>query len=248
MPDALGYRARIGVVVPSTNTIVEPELYAMSPPGVTVHTGRIHIAAPDIHDDAGQQRVFDQTNASLEQAIMQTVSCEPDHLIIAMAGVAFEGGLAGTQAFAARWEPIAGMPISIATGALERALTALGVRRVATFSPNAPIMAVNLHRYLREAGFEPIRDTRIPGCTDTLSIANVKPEQIEQALREVDGPEVEALVQIGTNLPMVHFVEQAERRHGKPVLAINAVLFWDALRRLGIEDRLNGFGSLVREH
>jgi maleate isomerase len=35
MPDLLGYRAKIGVVVPSTNTTMEPELHSMAPPGVT---------------------------------------------------------------------------------------------------------------------------------------------------------------------------------------------------------------------
>ncbi|HXJ83865.1 MAG TPA: arylmalonate decarboxylase, partial [Candidatus Methylomirabilis sp.] len=43
MPDALGYRAKLGVLVPSTNTIVEPDFYAMAPLGVTIHTARIFI-------------------------------------------------------------------------------------------------------------------------------------------------------------------------------------------------------------
>ena len=44
MPDLLGYRAKMGVVVPSTNTTMEPELYAMAPPGVTFHIARMYLA------------------------------------------------------------------------------------------------------------------------------------------------------------------------------------------------------------
>lgn len=236
------------MVVPSTNTIVEPEFHAMAPAGVTIHTGRIYIEQPDMQDDAAQQRMFDQVNASLEQAIRQVVSCRPEHLIIGMSGVAFEGGRQGSEAFARRYGALAGLPITVATDALERALRALGVRRVATFSPYAPIMNEHVGRFLRESGFELVRHARITGCTDALSIADVDEARIRQAMREADGPDVEALVQIGANLAMVRFVEAAERELGKPVLAINTVMFWDALRQLAIEDRVAGFGKLLQEH
>ena len=39
----LGWRARIGVLVPSTNTTLEPELYAMAPRGVTCHVSRMYV-------------------------------------------------------------------------------------------------------------------------------------------------------------------------------------------------------------
>ena len=48
MPDLLGYRAKIGVVVPSTNTTMEPELYSMAPLGVTFHTARLYLAQSSI--------------------------------------------------------------------------------------------------------------------------------------------------------------------------------------------------------
>jgi maleate isomerase len=59
---------------------------------------------------------------------------------------------------------------------------------------------------------------------------------------------VEAIVQVGTNLSMVRLADEAERWLAKPVLAINAVTLWHALRTNGIADRMHGFGSLLREH
>ena len=55
-------------------------------------------------------------------------------------------------------------------------------------------------------------------------------------------------MQVGTNLSMVRLADEAERWLGKPVLAINAVTLWHALRARGIADQLRGFGSLLREH
>ncbi len=43
MVDALGYRKKIGIVVPSTNTIVGPECEALRPRGVTNHVARLTI-------------------------------------------------------------------------------------------------------------------------------------------------------------------------------------------------------------
>jgi maleate isomerase len=65
---------------------------------------------------------------------------------------------------------------------------------------------------------------------------------------ELNGRDVEAIVQVGTNLSMVRLADEAERWLDKPVLAINAVTLWHALRINGIPDRMRGFGSLLREH
>ena len=59
--------------------------------------------------------------------------------------------------------------------------------------------------------------------------------------------DAQAIVQSGTNLSMVGLADEAERWLGKPVIAVNTATFWDALRRVGIRDQLEGFGSLLRE-
>ena len=77
MPDVLGYRAKFGVLVPSTNTVVEPDFYAMAPPGVTLHTGRISITNPRMEDDAGMEALMVQIRASIGQAVRDVMTCEP---------------------------------------------------------------------------------------------------------------------------------------------------------------------------
>ena len=47
---------------------------------------------------------------------------------------------------------------------------------------------------------------------------------------------------------MAGLADEAERWLGRPVLAINAAMFWDALRRVGIPDQVDGFGRLLREY
>jgi maleate isomerase len=66
-------------------------------------------------------------------------------------------------------------------------------------------------------------------------------------LHKLDGDDVDAIVQIGTNLSMVRLAAAAEMWLGKPVIAINTATYWHALRANGIEDRADGFGRLLAE-
>ena len=59
---------------------------------------------------------------------------------------------------------------------------------------------------------------------------------------------MDAIVQCGTNLSMAALADEAERWLDKPVIAINAATWWMALRDNGIEDKVHGFGTLLREH
>jgi maleate isomerase len=67
-------------------------------------------------------------------------------------------------------------------------------------------------------------------------------------VREVDDPAVELIVQVGSGLPFAQVAAEAERWLGKPVLAVNTCTYWHALRQAGIEDKLDGFGSLLTDY
>ena len=72
--------------------------------------------------------------------------------------------------------------------------------------------------------------------------------ELRDAIVEVNGPDVDAIVQVGTNLAMARLAGIAEFWLDKPVIAINTATYWWALRQNGINDRIDGFGSLLLEH
>jgi hypothetical protein len=53
-------------------------------------------------------------------------------------------------------------------------------------------------------------------------------------LTEINGDDVDAILQVGTNLANAAVAADAERWLAKPVLSMNVVTYWDALRRCGI--------------
>lgn len=70
---------------------------------------------------------------------------------------------------------------------------------------------------------------------------------LRDAIIEVDGPDVDAVVQVGTNLPAARVAVMAEVWLGKPVIALNTATYWHALRQNGIADKVQGFGRLPAE-
>jgi maleate isomerase len=66
-------------------------------------------------------------------------------------------------------------------------------------------------------------------------------------IAELDGDDVDAIVQVGTNLSMVDLAAEYEAKLGKPVIAINTATYWHALRAQGITDKIEGMGRLLAE-
>jgi maleate isomerase len=81
-----------------------------------------------------------------------------------------------------------------------------------------------------------------------MQIAHVSETELRDAINEVDGPDVDAIVQVGTNLAMARVAGIAEFWLGKPVIAINTATYWWALRQNGITDRIQGYGTLLAQH
>ncbi|MEV0971208.1 maleate cis-trans isomerase family protein [Microtetraspora glauca] len=247
MTDALGWRRKFGVIAPSTNTIVEPDFYRMAVPGVTAHFSRIHIRDQNMDGDAGMERLLEQIREEIGAACERVLTCEPDYMVMGMSAETFWGGVEGNRQFVKQIHDITGLRVATGAEACERALKLYGARRIGVVTPYQPVGDANVVRFFGEIGFEV---TAINGlrCPTAVSIAHVTEDELRKALLSVDGPDVDALVQCGTNLSMVGLADEAERWLGKPVIAINAATWWMALRDNGVEDKVHGAGSLLRDH
>ncbi len=247
MPDATGYRAKFGVIIPSTNTVVEHDYNAIGPHGITFHSGRMYIENPVLDSDAAFEALLTQIRASIEVAVRDVRTCKPDHLVMGMSAETFWGGLAGNEEFESRIREMSGVEVSTGATACRQALERFGAKRIAVVSPYQPIADDMVTRFFDEAGYDVVqfRGLRCPSAT---AIAEVTEAQLIPVLRdELDGQDVDAIVQVGTNLSMMRLADEAERWLGKPVLAINAATLWHALRSNGFDDRFRGFGSILRD-
>ncbi len=246
MTDALGWRRKFGVIAPSTNTIVEPEFYAMTVPGVTAHFSRIHIRNQVMDSDEGMQRLLDQIRAEIGSACERVLTCEPDYMVMGMSAETFWDGVEGNRAFKKQITDITGLQVATGAEACERALQLYGVRKIGVVTPYQPVGDANVVKFFNELGFDVVAIKGLK-CPTAVSIAHVTQDELRDAILEVQ-VDADAVVQCGTNLSMATLADEAERWLHKPVIAINAATWWMALRDNGIVDKVHGYGSLLRDH
>ena len=245
MGDALGWRCKFGVMGPSTNTVVQPDYDMMRPAGVTNHYSRIYTPNADAISNetflAGARLI----GANTLDAVRSVMTCKPDHLVMGMSAVTFFDGARGADAFVKSVEDLSGLKISVGSHACTAAMAAYGgIRRIAILSPYWPAMNAEVAGYFTDMGFSVVRDIAML-CPSWTGIAEVTPQQCVAAIKQIDGDDVDAIVQVGTNLSMVKLAAMAEMWLGKPVIAINTATYWHALRARGIMDKVAGCGTLL---
>jgi maleate isomerase len=245
--NVVGPRAVFGVIVPSTNTVVEHDYWRAGIAGVAFRAGSMHIADPSMAGDAGFEALLVQIRASIDTAVRDALTAEPDRLVMGMSAETFWGGVDGNAAFEQRLHDRTGLPVTTGASACRAALETLGVRRIAVFSPYQPVADREVGRFFTEAGFDVAAITGLR-CATATDIARVDEPRLREVVAEIDGAGVEAIVQVGTNLSFVGLAETLEAELDKPVVAINAATLWHALREHGIDDRVAGAGVLLREH
>lgn len=246
MTDALAWRKKFAVIAPSTNTIVEPDFYRMSVPGVTAHVSRIHIRDQDLTDDSKFEHLLAQIREEIGHSIARVLTAEPDYMVMGMSAETFWGGVEGNRAFIDRVHEASGLGVATGAEACEKALKLYEAKRIAVITPYQQIGDDNVVAFFGDLGFEVVNIKGLR-CPTAVAIAHVTEDELRDAIVEVNTPDVDAVVQCGTNLSMLRLADEAERWLAKPVIAINAATWWLALRSNGIEDQLHGCGGLLRD-
>lgn len=247
MPDILGYRAKFGVLGPSTNTVVQPEFDDMRPAGVTNHYSRIIVDNPAaISDESFMAGTLEIDRCTLE-AVRGVMTCEPDYLVMGMSAVTFYGGAEGCRKWKSNVENVAGVKASLGSESLAAAFAAIGgIKKYALLSPYFPVANTEVKKFLSDYGYESVRDHPMR-CHSWINIAEQTAHRLRQVVADIDGEDADVIVQVGTNLPMAKLAATLEVELGKPVVAINTATYWHALRANGIFDKVSGFGRLLEE-
>lgn len=244
MTDSLGWRRKFAVLVPSTNTSVQPEFDGMRPAGVTNHISRIRIPNDPLNSDEDFRKLVENIAAAQLEAVDSAMSCEPDHLVLGISVETFWGGLAASRKLNAELEAHTKLGVTGGAEACSAAFGKLGVKRIAVLTPYFPVGDRNVQQFFEESGY---RVVRIKGlkCASPVLIAHAQPAELRAAVEELDGDDVDAVIQVGTNLAFAAVAAKMEAERKKPILAINTAIYWHALRKNGIEDKVPGWGSLL---
>lgn len=247
MADHLGYRQKFGVLGPSTNTIVQPDFDDLRPVGVTNHYSRIAIPNNPVNDNESFLKLVDNINKATLDAIDVLRTCEMDYMIMGMSAATFWNGREGAAQYIKMMEDRAQVKVSCGSFGTEAALNLYKAKRIAFLSPYFEVANKEVRRFYSDCGFTVVRDICLERPSP-VQIAHTTDEMCRQTLKKLDGDDVDAIVQVGTNLSMIRLAAAAEVFLGKPVIAINTATYWHALRAQGINDKVAGFGNLMECH
>ncbi len=247
MENYIGHRAKIGVIVPSTNTAVEYDSTKVLPRGVTWHPSRFWVESPTLDSDDAFLHFLELIRAEIPISVRNVLTAKPTHIMMGMSAETFWGGIDGNEQFVARIrEQIGELGLTTGANACSAALDLLGAKRVAVLTPYQPVGDRQVERFFGESGYDVKRVIGLK-CETATSIAEVPTSQVVEAVKQLDGDDVDAIIQVGTNLSTADLFPTLEKWLGKPCLPINVATMWHALRAVGVKDKIDGLGCLFEQ-
>ena len=248
MTDSLGWRKKFGVIVPSTNTSVQPEYDEMRARGVTNHISRISIPDTRVTDDDSFMVMLNNIRRATLDAVDDVMSMSPDYVVMGMSAETFWDGAEGADKMLNDLRARTGKEVAMGSHACDAAIKCYGdIKRIGIITPYMPVGDNQVRTFFEETGYEVLAIEGLK-CASPSLIAHESPTALKRAAEKVNVEGVEAIVQCGTNLAFGRVAAAVELFLEKPVIAINTATYWYALRQNGIDDKIAGFGSLLTDY
>jgi len=234
------WRARMGFVLICTDGLIEGEMFRLVPPGVGVHFTRL----------PGSEEITVENLLAMEKDLEDAASrfvFEGDLDVVCFACTSASAliGEDRVKAALSRGAPNA-RPTTLISGVIQ-ALRTLKVSRIVVATPYLDEINTLEARYLQDQGFE-ILDFQGMNILKDPDIRRVAPDFIKDYARSLDRPEAEAIFISCGGVRSLEIVDELEQEVGKPVVASNQAMFWNTLRLAGINDKIEGYGRLLRKY
>lgn len=206
------------------------------------------MANPDMSTNEAMEAFLKDLRKEITKAVESVCHAKVDYLVMGMSAETFWGGREGAAEFIKFMGEISsGLKVTTGADSCAKVLEAYGARKIAIVTPYQPVGDEQVVNFFTQMGCE-VKAIHGFRCASATSIGDVTPDEIKAAFREVDSPDVELLIQAGTNLYAAKAAAELEEELGKPVIAINTATAWHAYRTNGIMDQFKGWGSLFEKY
>ncbi len=235
-----GWRGRIGLLVPSVNTVAEPEMNRMAPEGVSCFAARMRNSRADFEDTVEMLK-------HVERAADELASAHADVVAFTCTAGSFVKGGKGEDDLKRLIEKTSHTTAVTTSGAVVAALKSLKVRKLVMATPYPEEINRLEKAFFEGKGFEVLAVKGL-GITEAFKIGLEIPDHTYRFVKSLDSSQADAIFISCTNYRTIDIIERLEDDFKKPVVSSNQATFWSALRTVGCRESIHGFGELLREY
>ena len=237
-------RARFGVLVPFTNSNLEPDMALLRPDGVSMHFARMGgYDADEIPDEAQMQGLG---AADLEEPLALLSGVKPDVILYGCTSATLTHGPEFDRALTAKIKQDSGAQTVTAAGSLVQALQAIGAKTIGFASPYVPNINDMAIDFLECSGIKTIARSEVQETLDNDGQGGLTPDRVYELGCGAEHTNADAIVLSCTDMRSVEVIDALEERLGKPVVTSNQAMLFTCFQKLQMTDVIDGYGSLLR--
>jgi len=234
-----GWRARVGVLLPTNNTVLEPEMAHLNPKGVTFHATRMISSRSGHGSVKGLKNLVTNVDRAVEELSITGVNaiaygCLSTSFVI-------ENWQKKLEQKVSRWTTV---PTITAFSATVNALKSFGAKKVAILCPYGPELQKAAIPAFNKEGLKVSTLTSLE-ATGLQAVCNVPLDKVYRSAKSMDLTKADSLCILATDLPALEMVLPLEEDLGIPVVSTNLALFWASMALCGINTSMNNKGSLL---
>jgi maleate isomerase len=228
-------QARIGLIIPSSNRLTEPQFNRYAPPGVDTHVTRLRMTGR-------YRKPLTVLKPALVEASEALSDVNPGIIVFHCTANSMENGLSHEAAIVEIIEKASGCPTLTTAQAITQAFNHFAIKKLVLISPY--VQATNEHEvhYLKEAGYTVVHELGL--ALESNGYSAVTPEEWKKIVRENARADADGYFLSCTNTRMIEAVPGIEQEMDKPVISSNQATLWACLKQLGISHNDNRLGRL----
>ena len=235
-----GWRSRIGILVVASDVTCESELYRVVPAGVSIHTSRMTFPGAVTVETVG--KLASEAERAAELLIP---ACVNTIAFCCTSGSFIKGAGWDKEIIENIEKRFPTVTVLTTSTAVLAAFEKLNIKKVAVATPYISEVNEALRKFLEEAGISVLNIEGL-GIEADQEVNDLSPETAYRLAKKVDVPEADAVFISCTSVRTIEIIEALENDLGKPVISSNQATVWAALRKAGIQDRIEGYGRLLK--
>lgn len=235
--ETFGWRGKIGLIMPSVQTITEPLYNRLAPEGVAFFASRVLVEQSVMANHKEMEREAFRAGKELSTGGMDGIAycCTVSGML---------KGIDGDREFCRTLEHEIGVPTTSTLSSILAALDVLELKKLVLISPYMKEMHTAEEKFFESNGFEVLASHSME-IDRGKKFAQVTPGEIYRVCRENWNEGADGLLISCMNFNAMPCIGVLERDLGKPVISSHSATLWNILRNINVCEAIPGYGKLL---